>query len=77
VDDRIREAEARRRFSIYCECADEDCRTEIWLTLHEWDRAKERPNRTILALGHPPDAGTIVLFETDRYLVFEGGHPPV
>ena len=65
------------RFSIYCECADEDCRVEVWLTLEEWDDAKSKPNRIVVARGHPLSAGERVIGETDRYLVAEGGTPPV
>ncbi len=68
---------ADERFSVYCECADEDCRTEIWLTLAEWDAAKSRPNRIVVALGHPLDAGATIVHETDRYAVAEGGTRPV
>ena len=65
------------RFSIYCECADEDCKVELWLTLPEWDAAKAKPNRIIVATGHPLAAGEHVVGETDRYVIAEGGTPPV
>ena len=64
-------------FSIHCECADEICNAELWLTLEEWERAKSGPNRSVLVPGHPPGAGEMVVEETDRYVVVEGGHPPV
>jgi hypothetical protein len=65
------------RFSIYCECADEDCEVELWLTLPEWDAAKARPNRIIVARDHPLAAGEHVVEETDRYVIAEGGTPPI
>jgi hypothetical protein len=68
---------AEERFSVYCECADEDCRTEVWLTLGEWDAAKARPNRIVIALGHPLSAGEAIVHQTDRFAVAEGGVPPV
>ena len=68
---------SEERFSVYCECADEDCRTEIWLTLSEWDAAKSRPNRIVIAPGHPLAAGETIVHETERFAVAEGGRPPV
>ena len=65
------------RFSVYCECADQDCKTEIWVTLDEWDSAKSGPNRMIVVPGHALGAGEQVADETDRYLVVEAGIPPV
>ncbi len=66
-----------RRFSVYCECSDEACRTEIWLTLAEWNGAKSRPNRIVIAPGHPLAAGEMILEETKRFVVAEAGTPPL
>ncbi len=65
------------RFEVYCECADEECTEQIPLTLAEWEQAKSGPNRVIALVGHPLAAGERVVFETARYVVAEGGTPPV
>ena len=70
-------AHAEQRFHIYCECADEGCRTQIWLTLAEWDWAKSAANRCLIAPGHPLAAGETVVHETERFAVVQGGQPPV
>ena len=66
-----------QRFTIYCECADEDCTAELSLSLEEWNEAKSAPNRTIALPDHPLAAGERVIATTDRYVVAEGGTPPV
>ena len=68
---------SQHRFSIYCECADEDCRAELWLTLDEWEVAKSAPNRVVASPGHPLSAGERVIEENERFVVAEGGIPPV
>ena len=67
----------RFTFSVYCECADEDCLEEITLSIEEWNEAKSGPNRTIARVGHPLAAGEQVIAENERYVVAEGGIPPV
>jgi hypothetical protein len=69
--------DAPQRFSVFCECDDEDCTVEIELTLEEWDDAKSAPNRLIVVTGHPLGAGERVVAQTDRYEIAEGGTPPV
>lgn len=65
------------RFDVYCECADEDCTAQISVTLAEWDDAKSAPNRSIVVRGHPLAAGERVIAENERYVIAEGGTPPV
>ena len=64
-------------FDVYCECADEACTTKLFVSLAEWEDAKSAPNRSIVAHGHPLAAGERVIAETDRYVLAEGGTPPV
>ena len=66
-----------QRFNVYCECADEECRAEISLTLEEWDEAKSAPNRILAVRGHPLAAGERIVLERHGYVVAEGGTPPV
>ena len=68
---------SQHRFSIYCECADEDCVAELWLTLDEWNEAKSQPNRSVVVPGHPLAAGERVIAENERFSIAEGGTPPV
>jgi hypothetical protein len=65
------------RFSVYCECADEDCTEQISITLEEWEQAKSAPNRTIACREHPLAAGERIVLELPGYVVAEGGTPPV
>lgn len=61
------------RFAVFCECVEDDCRTEIWISLDEWDRAKAAPGRLVVALGHRIVAGALIVLETDRFAVIELG----
>jgi hypothetical protein len=68
-DDKLRELRATERFTVYCECVDEDCEAELDLTLDEWDAIHERPGAYQIAPGHPIGEGETIVERTDRFEV--------
>jgi hypothetical protein len=68
-DEKLRRLRANERFKVYCECVDEDCETELELTLDEWDALRERPGAYQVAPGHPAAVGEQIVERHDRYEV--------
>jgi hypothetical protein len=58
------------RTPFLCECGDEYCKAVIPLTLDEYERVRELPNRFVLEPGHSTTEAEVVQ-ETDRYVVVE------
>jgi hypothetical protein len=72
-DDELRRIRAEERFTVYCECVDDDCEAEVELTLDEWDAIQARPGAYPVAPGHPIDAGEEIVERNDRYEVAAPG----
>ena len=53
-----------------CECEEEGCTTLLFLTGDEYGEARAKPNRFVLAPGHPYTMGTTVLSDS-RYILVE------
>jgi hypothetical protein len=57
--------------SFVCECATEGCATRVQMTLDEYQLARRRPTRFLVAPGHArPDFERIV-WRTDRFELVE------
>ena len=68
-DEKLRALRATQRFTVYCECVDEDCEAELELTLDEWDAIRARPGAYQVAPGHPIDEGETIVERNDRFEV--------
>jgi hypothetical protein len=58
------------RTPFLCECADPRCTGVIPLTLEEYRRVREQPNRFVLEPGHAT-AETDVVEQSERFVVVE------
>ena len=68
-EERLRRIRAEERFTVYCECVDDDCEAELELTLDEWDAIQARPGAYPVAPGHPTEPGDQLVERNDRYEV--------
>lgn len=59
------------RSPFLCECEDIRCRTMIRLTREEYEQVRSRPNRFVVARGHPFTDAEVVVEQDDRFLVIE------
>ena len=73
ADDELRRIRAEERFTVYCECVDDDCEAELELTLDEWDAIHGRPGAYPIAPGHPTEPDEQIVERNDRYEVAAPG----
>lgn len=68
ISEAWRDGEAR---DLLCECGDEGCTGTIAVLELDYRRAREQPDRFLLAAGHVDTAGMRILQARDGYAVVE------
>jgi hypothetical protein len=80
VNERIREMPVSwledEAQELVCECRDADCIATIAVTRADFQAARERPGRFLLASHHAGEAGTRILAHWDGYVTVEFDESP-
>ena len=58
-------------FPVICECARADCTTQLEISMSEYARVRQHPDRFILARGHEEPSVEQVVEEHPEYVVVE------
>jgi hypothetical protein len=60
-----------QRIPFLCECADEDCRDAVSVTLREYGHVRDDEHRFLIVPGHVTIEGEDVVAQGDGYAVVE------
>jgi hypothetical protein len=75
VNERIAELnqtfQVEGRSEFLCECAQEECREPVSISLEEYEEVRRSPVRFFLIPGHEDKSVERVVSRTDRYVVVE------
>jgi len=72
VGDLAASSDAATEVLLLCECGSERCGSRLRITRRQYERARERKNRFIVAPGHHARADAVVLV-ADSFWIVEPG----